>query len=69
MLGQTFYRVQSQVFQTTPLTEEQVKEALTNAAGLQMEKESLHESNTDAGPIENDESDFTYLSFILAKKR
>ena len=67
MLGMIFYRVQSQVFQTTPLTEEQVKEALTNA-GLEVEKESLYESNTD-DPIEKDESDFTYLSFILAKKR
>ena len=67
VLGATFYKVQSQMIQTTPLTEEQVKEALTNA-GLVVEKESLYESNTD-DPIEKNESDFTHLSFILAKKR
>ena len=66
MLGETFYRVQSQVIQTTPLTEEQVKEALTNA-GLEVEKESLYESNTNDAKEKN-ECDFPHLSFILAKK-
>ena len=66
MLNMTFYRVQDQVIRTTPLTEEQVKEALTNA-GLVVERESLYESITDDA-IENNEADFTHLSFILAKK-
>ena len=66
MLGMTFYRVQGQVIQATPLTEEQVKEALTNA-GLVVKKESLYEPSTD-DPIERNEADFTHLSFILAKK-
>ena len=66
MLGMTFYRVQDQVIQATPLTEEQVKEALTNA-GLVVKNESLYESSTD-DPIEKNEADFTHLSFILAKK-
>ena len=60
MLGISFYRVQGQVIQATPLTEEQVKEALTTA-GLVVEKESLYESCTD-DPIEKNESDFTYLT-------
>ena len=66
MLGMTFYRVKGQVIQATPLTEEQVKEALTNA-GLVVEKASLYTSTTD-DPIESNEADFTHLSFILAKK-
>ena len=66
MLGMTFYRVQGQVIQTTPLTEEQVKEALTDAR-LVVEKVSLYTSCTD-DPIESNEADFTHLSFILAKK-
>jgi hypothetical protein len=47
ILGAMFYRVKGQVIQATPLTEEQVKEALTSA-GLVVEKESLYESNTDS---------------------
>ena len=66
MLGMTFYRVQGQVIPATHLTEEQVKEALTNA-GLAIEKASLYTSSTDDA-IEKNESDFTHLSFILAKK-
>jgi hypothetical protein len=66
MLGLTFYRVKGQMIQATPVTEEQVKEALTST-GLAVEKESLYESNTD-DPIEKNECDFTHLSFILAKK-
>ena len=66
MLGMSFYRVQGQVIRATPLTVEQVKEALTTA-GLAVQKESLYESNTD-DPIEKNEADFTHLSFILAKK-
>ena len=66
-LGMTFYRVQGQVIQTIPLTEEQVKEALHNA-GLSIVKVSLYtKCNND--PIENNEADFTHLSFILAQKQ
>lgn len=66
MLRMTFYRVQGQVIQTTPLTEEQVKEALRNA-GLSIVKVSLYTKCND-DPIENNEADFTHLSFILAQK-
>ena len=63
MLRMTFYRVQGQVIQATPLTEEQVKGALTNA-GLVVKKESLYEPSMN----EKNDCDFTHLSFILAKK-
>ena len=66
MLGETFYRVQGQVIQATPLTEEQVKEALTNV-GLVVEKSCLYTPCTD-DPLESNESDFTHFSLILAKK-
>ena len=66
MLGMTFYKVKGQVIQVTPLTEDQVKEALTNA-GLVVEKASLYTSTTDDA-IKNNEADCTHLSFILAKK-
>ena len=65
MLGMIFYRVKGQVIQATPLTEEQVKEALISA-GLVVEKASLYTSTTD-DPIESNESDITHLSLILAK--
>ena len=66
MLGMTFYKVKGQVIQVTPLTEDQVKEALTNA-GLVVEKANLYTSTTDVA-IKNNEADCTHLSFILAKK-
>ena len=66
LLGMTFYRVQGQVIRTTPLSEEQVKEALTNS-GLVVEKASLYTSTTD-DPIERNEADSTHFSLILAKK-
>ena len=66
MLGMSFYKVQGQVIRATPLTEEQVKEALTNA-GLVVQRASLYTPTTD-DPIEKDEVDFTHLTFILAKK-
>ena len=60
MLGMTFYRVQGQMIQATPLTEEQIKGALTNA-GLVVKKESLYEPSMN----EKNDCDFTHLSFIL----
>ena len=66
MLGQTFYRVEGEEIPTTTLTEEQVKEALGDA-GLSVVHSSLYTKTID-DPIENNESDFTHLSFILARK-
>ena len=66
MIGMSFYKLQDQVIPTTPLTEEQVKEALGNA-GLSVVKASLYTKCND-DPLENNEIDFTHLSFILAKK-
>ena len=66
MLGMTFYKVDGEEIPTMPLTEEQVKEALGDA-GLLTVHSSLYTKCTD-DPIENNEADFTHLSFILARK-
>ena len=66
MLGMTFYRVQDQIIPCATLTEENVKEALRDA-GLAIVQSSLYTKCND-DPIENNETDFTHLTFILAKK-
>ena len=60
----TFYKVQGQAIPTTPRTEEQA----LGSAGLSVVKASLYTKCND-DPIENNEADFTHLSFILAKKQ
>ena len=65
MVEMSHYSVQNQLIKTLPVTEEQVKEALSNA-GLEIIKSSLYTPVDDDG---YNKDDSTGTSFILAMKK
>ena len=64
MMEMSHYSVQNQLIKTLPVTEEQVKEALSNA-GLEIIKSSLYTKVDD----ECNKEDSTGVGFILALKK